>query len=138
MNIKTIGLPFTTVNTCTAAPGSQFIPVTQWMSPAEFQRVRATMELRAKCGDIRVSVAYQVADVENSPTGNHEIQSYNGAPPTGYQHTESVHYPQRWDGLIEANSVSSVLCRFGFLVQNDTGGSLSSARVAAKIEVFTA
>lgn len=76
MNIRTIGLPFTTVNSCVTSPtAAQFVPVTQWMSPASFQKIRATLELRARCGNIAVSVGYQVADVENNPTGDHPVES---------------------------------------------------------------
>ncbi len=139
MNIRTIGLPFTTVNSCVTSPtAAQFVPVTQWMSPASFQKIRATLELRARCGNIAVSVGYQVADVENNPTGDHPVESYSAPTTTGFRDQEGVHYPERWDTGIETQSVSSVLCRFGFLVENTSGTALSSARVAAKIEVFTA
>ena len=73
-------------------------PVTQWMDPAEFQKMRATMEIRNRCGaNIDVAVGYQLADVENAPLNDFEIESYNG--PSGWKSSNGVFYPERWDDL---------------------------------------
>lgn len=134
MNVKTIGLPFTTVNCC--SDSANFIPVTSWMAPSEMQKAKATLEVRARCGAAEVAVGYQLADVENAPDGGHEILSYSG--PAGFRGSAGVHYPDLWDSSIQTDSESKQLVRFGFMMKSTSPGSdVRSARVAAKIQIYT-
>ena len=135
MNVKTIGLPFTTVNCCSDTTAN-FIPVTGWMSPAEMQKCKATLEIRARCGAAEVAVGYQLADVENAPDAGNEILSYTG--PAAFRSSAGVHYPDLWDTAIEADSAGKQLIRFGFMMTSTSPGTdVRSARVAAKIQVYT-
>ena len=134
MNLKTISLPWESVLACTTTKA--FNPVTQWMDPAEFQKIRATMEIRNRCGsNIEVAVGYQLADVENAPLNDFEVESYIG--PTGWKNDTGVYYPARWDGSIVGQAASRQLIRFGFMTKLATGTTLQSVRVAAKVEIFT-
>lgn len=138
MNIKTTGLPWTTVSSASDNQAGRFNPSTQWMDPANFEKIRATLELQNICGpDIEVAVAYQLADVENSPQETHVLESYAG--PAGYRSSEGMHFPNRWDARIAGQAEGRQLIRFGFLTRNKsgTGTSLNTARVAGRIEVFT-
>lgn len=134
MNLKTINLPWETAMAC--ATSKALNPVTQWMDPAEFQKMRATMEIRNRCGaNIDVAVGYQLADVENAPLNDFEIESYNG--PSGWKSSNGVFYPERWDETIVGQASSRQLIRFGFMTKLSSGTALQSLRVAAKIEIFT-
>lgn len=133
MNIRSLGMPWTTVFTCSTTEA--FCPVTQWMDPAELQKMRATLELQNLCGNIEVSVGYQLADVENNPLSDEKLESYNG--PTGWQSTTGVHYPERWDGSIESQAGGKQLIRFGFVVKLSSGTDPGMVRAAAKVEIYT-
>ena len=134
MNIRTLGLPWATVSACTTTKG--FCPVSQWMDPAEFQKIRATLELRATCGaNLDVAVGYQLADVENSPQEDWEVKTFSG--PSGWKSVAGMHYPDRWDADIVAQAAGMQLVRFGFMVKLSAGTTLALARAAAKVEIFT-
>jgi hypothetical protein len=133
MNIRTIGLPWATVYSC--ATTKAFCPITQWMDPAEFQKMRATMELQNVCGDIEVALGYQLADVENSPQADHEVKSYSG--PSAWKSAAGTHFPERWDLDIEGQAAGRQLIRFGFMVKLESGVGLGFASAAAKIEIYT-
>jgi hypothetical protein len=94
------------------------------------------MEVRNVCGaNIEVAVGYQLADVENAPLNDFEVESYTG--PTGWKSDDGVYYPVRWDANIVGQAASRQLIRFGFMTKLGTGTALQSLRVAAKIEIFT-
>lgn len=129
---RSMGLPFTTVNACSNGSNERFVPVTSWMDPSAFEKMRATLELRNRCGDITVAVGYQLADVETTPTATHSITSYTGGP---FKDTEGVFFPDQWDSGIDGETGGSQLIRFGFVVVNSVSTALTSARVSAKVDV---
>lgn len=129
---KSMGLPFTTVNACQNSTNEEFVPVTGWMDPSSFEKIRATMEIRNICGDITVAVGYQLADIETTPDSTNPLSSFTGG---AFKDSEGVHFPDQWDSGISSETGGNQLIRFGFVVVNATTTDLTSARVSAKIDV---
>lgn len=117
-------LPWTTVFAKANTP--VFLPATPWMEASRVDKVRATIELAAREGDLECAFGYQTANVENDPQA--------GAAVGAYQDADDVLYPT---GMTDLSGVTpgKQLIRFGFMTKNTSSTNLNRGRAGGTFDV---
>lgn len=106
-----------------------FIHLTAFMSAAEVERVRCTLEIRSNSGEAEILPGYQVANEATSPGSSYQIGSQ-------YEETEDIHYGTSFTD-ISGNLGNQQLVRFGVFVRNtaSSAGQTELALVTLKVEI---
>ena len=98
------------------------------MDAVEFAKIRATLEMRGKTGNIEVKFAYQTADSVASPDTGVGVGSFITADGAGY--------PSAWAD-ISSITAGKQWIRFGVLTQNTSGTTTNVARIFASLDYVT-
>lgn len=125
MKIYRAGFPWTTLTTVSET--EIFIPVTNWVSGLQAQKVRPTFEIAGIMADVVVRPGYQYANVENDPSSGtaFDATTYN---------SNGMKYVDAFD--ISATTVNKRMVRFGFFIKKATssGTSLATIRIGGVFE----
>jgi len=123
-NKKRVALPWGALySTGTSAI---FHPSTLWLTASDVNSVRGAFELQLLESDAMVSLAYQTANVENSPDGPTAIGTYASS--------NGVSYPGAWADISAATDEKQLI-RFGFLVKNNANSTRNWVRAGGFVEV---
>jgi len=125
---RTIDLGWHTVYANTASPTTTFVPLCDWMDAVEFAKIRATLEMRGKMGNIEVKFAYQTADNVASPDTAAGVGAFITADGLGY--------PSAWADISSVTAGKQKI-RFGVLTQNTSGTTTKLARISATLDYVT-
>lgn len=125
---RTIDFGWHTVYSNTASPTTAFLPLSEWMDAVTFAKIRATLEMRAKMGNIEVKFAYQTADSIASPDTAAGIGSFVTSDGAGY--------PSAWADISSVTAGKQWI-RFGVLTQNTSGTTTNLARIWATLDYTT-
>lgn len=120
-------LGWTTVNANSNGSPGTFWPDTPWMTTSQVGGVRPTMEMRALNGDQEVTMAYQTANVENTPIATDTIGSAVTA--NGFSFGSAFID-------ISTDLDQAQLVRFGWMVRNTTTSNITWSRVGGSIEIL--
>ena len=127
---KRVLLPWTTVLSDDTT--ETFWPGTPWMSTQGILQARAQVEIRGIGSNMRVTPAYQLADIADTPTAEGA-----GIEP-GQLDTNGYHYPTDYTTTAGAaqDTDDKRLIRFGWRVSlSTTANGLTKARVGGMIQV---
>lgn len=108
-----------------AEPGRAPTPISGWMSAVQFAKVRATLEMRGKMGNIEVSFGYQTADATSSPDTAVGV----GATITA----DGLGNPSAW-GDLSGVTPGKQFIRFVLLTRNASGTTTNLARIGAVMD----
>jgi len=108
-----------------------FIPVTGWIPTAGIQKVRCTIEMHGRNGNLSSAVAYEVTDDPQSPPGGTSGTAIGSAVSSdGYSSQTSF-----TDITTDTNAKQFI--RFGFVGKLTTGSTLATGRITAVLEIVT-
>ena len=122
---RTTDFGMITIWSSTASPTVTTIPISGWMTAVQYAKVRATLEMRGKMGNLEVSFGYQTADSVASPDTAVQIGAYLSADGLGN--------PSAWSD-ISTITAGKQFIRFVLITRNTSGTTTNLARVGAVLD----
>ena len=124
---RSIDFGWTTVFASTTSPTKATLPISDWMSAVEFAKIRATLELRGKMGNIEVQFGCQTVDSTASPDAAVGVGAFITADGLGN--------PSAWADL-SAITPGKQFIRFVFLTRDASGTTTNLARISAVVDYY--